>query len=201
MNIQAVYWDIGGVLVRTGDRQPRYELAARFGLSYQALEELVFASDWGKKAQRGEITEAERWDYLVEELGITPEEVPAVRRAFFGGDFLDDALVAYIRSLKPRCKLGVISNAMGGTRHFIEVECGLAGLFDHLTFSADVGVMKPDARIFQHALAGLCVAPAQAVFVDDFLHNVEAARLLGMQAVHFQSPAQALAELEQILTA
>ncbi|MCU0485107.1 MAG: HAD family phosphatase [Anaerolineales bacterium] len=201
MSIQAVYWDIGGVLVRTGDRLPRTVLARRLGMSYQDLETLVFNSEIGRKAQRGEITEPERWNSLVGELGIAAEEVPAVRQAFFGGDFLDEALVTYIRSLKPRCKLGVISNAMGGARHFIEVECGLAGLFDHLTFSAEVGVMKPDARIFQHALAGLGVEPAQAVFVDDFLHNIQAARALGMLAVHFQTPAQAVAELEQILTA
>jgi epoxide hydrolase-like predicted phosphatase len=201
LGIQAIYWDIGGVLVRTGYRQPRTALAQRLGMSYQDLESLVFGSEIGRKAQRGEITEAERWNYLAQELGIQPEEVFSVRQAFFGGDFLDQELVAYLQRLKPRYKLGVISNAMNGTRHFIEVQCGLAGLFDTLTFSAEVGVMKPDVRIFWHALDSLGVEPASAVFVDDFSHNVEAARLLGMQAVHFQSPAQAMAELEQILTA
>jgi epoxide hydrolase-like predicted phosphatase len=201
LSIQAIYWDIGGVLVRTGDPLPRTALAQRLGMSYQDLESLVFGSEIGRKAQRGEITEAERWNYLSQELGIQPEEVSLVRQAFFGGDFLDQELVAYLQRLKPRYKLGVISNAMNGTRQFIEVQCGLAGLFDTLTFSAEVGVMKPDVRIFRHALDSLGVEPASAVFVDDFFHNVEAARLLGMQAVHFQSPAQAMAELEQILTA
>ena len=200
MMIKAVYWDIGGVLVRTGNRQPRQELAARFGLSYQELEELVFGSDLGRKAQRGEIPEPERWAHLVDELGIPLEEVPAVRQAFFGGDFLDEDLVAYIRRLHERYQTGVISNAMGGVRRFIEVECGLADAFDHMTFSAEVGVMKPDARIFHHALAGLGVQPAEAAFVDDFLHNVEAACTVGMHAVHFRTPAQAMADLDLVLT-
>lgn len=201
MSIKAIYWDIGGVLLRTRDRQPRQQLAERLGLSYQELEALVFNSELGRKAQRGEIAETERWNHLVDELGITLEEVPAVREAFFGGDFLDQELVAYLRRLRPRYRLGVISNAMDGTRQFIEVTCGLAGVFDHLTFSAEIGVMKPDVRIFHHALAGLRVEPGEAVFVDDFLHNVEAARAVGMHAIHFQSPAQAMAELDEILGA
>lgn len=198
--IKAIYWDIGGVLVRTGDRAPRQELAARFGLSYQALEELVFGSELGRMAQRGEILESERWEHLVDELGISPQEVLAFRQTFFAGDFLDYMLVSYIHQLHSHYQTGVISNAMGGTRRFIEVECGLVGLFDHLTFSAEVGVMKPDARIFHHALAGLGVQAEEAVFVDDFAHNVEAASILGMHAVHFQNPAQAIAGVDSILS-
>jgi epoxide hydrolase-like predicted phosphatase len=199
MTIQAIYWDIGGVLIRTQDRTPRQQLAQRLGLTYQALEEFVFGSELGRKAQRGELPELERWASLAHELNIPPAEIPAVREAFFGGDFLDERLVAYIRNLRTRYRLGVISNAMSDTREFIEVRCGLAGVFDHLTFSAELGIMKPDPRIFQHALAALGVQPAEAVFVDDFMHNVEGARAVGMHAIHFQNPDQALADLEALL--
>jgi FMN phosphatase YigB (HAD superfamily) len=45
----------------------------------------------------------------------------------------------------------------------------------------------------------LGVAPGEAVFVDDFAHNVEGARLAGLHAIHFRSTDQARAELEQLL--
>jgi HAD superfamily hydrolase (TIGR01509 family) len=65
--------------------------------------------------------------------------------------------------------------------------------------SAEVGLAKPDPRIYQLALERLGVDPPEAVFVDDFLRNVEAARAAGLHAVHFKGPEQARAELEQLL--
>ena len=57
--------------------------------------------------------------------------------------------------------------------------------FDVLVYSGEEGVKKPDAEIFKRALERLAVQPAQAVFVDDVLANVQAARELGMQAIHY----------------
>ena len=69
-----------------------------------------------------------------------------------------------------------------------------------MVISAEVGIMKPDPRIFQYALEQLDVAPAEAVFVDDVIENVEAARAFGMHAIHFTTPRQAISELKQLLT-
>jgi epoxide hydrolase-like predicted phosphatase len=65
--------------------------------------------------------------------------------------------------------------------------------------SAEVGVMKPDARIYRIALEKLGVAPAEAVLLDDFPKNVEGARAVGMAAIHFTRPEQALDELKRLL--
>jgi 2-haloacid dehalogenase len=73
---------------------------------------------------------------------------------------------------------------------------GVADCFDVFATSAEVGVMKPDAHIYNVVLERLGIAPAEAIFVDDFIQNVEAARRLGMQAVHFVDPVAARRELE-----
>ena len=52
---------------------------------------------------------------------------------------------------------------------------------------------------YQIALERLAVQPEAAVFVDDFIENIEGARKLGIQGIHFQSPDQALAELRDLL--
>jgi HAD superfamily hydrolase (TIGR01509 family) len=51
--------------------------------------------------------------------------------------------------------------------------------------------MKPDARIYQIALERSSAQPAEAIFVDDFEHNIVAAQALGITTVHYQDPAQA----------
>ena len=65
--------------------------------------------------------------------------------------------------------------------------------------SGDVGIMKPDPQIFQIALERLDVAAEEAVFVDDFIENVQGARALGIHAVHFQGREQAIQELKALL--
>ncbi|HML16736.1 MAG TPA: HAD family phosphatase [Bryobacteraceae bacterium] len=59
--------------------------------------------------------------------------------------------------------------------------------FDHATLSFELGVVKPRAEIYEHAVRGLGVAPAHALFLDDREENVEGARAIGLHAGLFTS--------------
>jgi putative hydrolase of the HAD superfamily len=71
--------------------------------------------------------------------------------------------------------------------------------FEHMVISAEVGVMKPEARIYQIALEQAGVSPNEAVFVDDFYKNIEGCQAVGMHGIHFKNPEQAMNELQQLL--
>jgi HAD superfamily hydrolase (TIGR01509 family) len=60
-------------------------------------------------------------------------------------------------------------------------------------------MVKPDLQIYQWVIAELGVDASQAVFVDDFVQNIEGANAAGMKTIHFQSPDQALQELRSLL--
>jgi putative hydrolase of the HAD superfamily len=199
MAIQAVIWDIGGVLARTVDRQPRHQLAARFGMSYEQLEGLIWGGERGHMAQRGEIPAEVQWRWAAVQLGLSESQAEVLRQEFFSGDVMDDELVEYIRQLHSRYKTGIISNAMSDTRSLAFGKWGFKDVFDSLVFSAQAGVMKPDPRIFQLSLHELDVAPQAAVFIDDYIDNVRGAEAVGMQGIHFHSPDQVKAELEPLL--
>jgi epoxide hydrolase-like predicted phosphatase len=196
--IKAIVWDIGGVLMRTEDPTPRAELAAELGLRREELVELVFGGEQGRQAQIGALTQKELWDFVRSELKLESDDYPDLERRFFGGDILDRKLVDFVRTLKPAYKTGIISNAWSELPDILE-EWGILDAFDVVVGSGDEGVMKPDPRIFQIALDQLSVAPEESVFVDDFIENVESARNLGMQAVHFESREQTLRELQKLL--
>lgn len=196
MAIKAVIWDIGGVLLRTEDRRPRAALATELGLSYEDLVELVFGGERGHRAQRGEISPTENWSYVRQALELSPDQHTDLSQRFFGGDVLDQTLVNFIRSLRPRYLTAIISNAWRNLPEML-AQWGLAGDFDVVVGSGDVGIMKPDARIYQIALERLGVQPQEAIFIDDFIENVEGARQLGLLAVHFRNRQQALDELAQ----
>ena len=166
MPIKAVIWDIGGVIMRTEDQAPRAKLADELGVTRAYLNELIFEGEQGTRAQIGEINRKELWDYVRSELKLAPGEYSDLDERFFGGDVLDTDLVDFIRSLKPRFKIGIISNAWSQIEEAL-VEWGINDAFEVVVGSGDVGIMKPESRIFQIALERLGVEPSEAVFVDD----------------------------------
>lgn len=196
MSIEAIIFDIGGVLVRTMDRSPRTALAGRLGLTCDTLEKLVFGDE---RAQRGEVNTEEHWAYVCRQVKWPKEDWQALQQEFFAGDVLDTELINAIRAWHMIYKTAIISNALDDIRATIMNEWHIEDAFDVIVISAEFGVMKPDARIFQAALQALDVKPEEAVFVDDFIHNVEGAKAVGMQAIHFRSSTQIKSDLEQLL--
>jgi epoxide hydrolase-like predicted phosphatase len=199
MSIRAVVFDMGGVLVRTENRAPRTQLAARLGLTYDELSASVFDSKSAHQAMKGEITTAEHWEAVRKTLGVTKEEFALVPLEFWGGDALDQKLIDYLRSLRPHYKTALLSNAWDDLRQMIEEVWMINDAFDEILISAEVGLVKPDRRIFERLISDLGMEPAEVVFVDDFPHNVEAAKAAGLEAIHFLGPDQALGELLSLL--
>jgi putative hydrolase of the HAD superfamily len=68
--------------------------------------------------------------------------------------------------------------------------------FDHVCFSAEVQLAKPDAAIFHACLKAVRSRPEECLFIDDRAENVEAARALGMQALIFESVEQLAADVK-----
>ena len=81
-------------------------------------------------------------------------------------------------------RTGLLSNSWGNEypRHLF------AETFDAVVISGEVGMRKPEERIFQHALAELGLEPPECAFVDDIEANIAAAEALGMVGVHHQDP-------------
>jgi putative hydrolase of the HAD superfamily len=72
-------------------------------------------------------------------------------------------------------------------------------LFDAWVISAEVGMRKPEERIFLHAAGQLGLPPEQCVFIDDIKANVEAATAVGMVGVHHSQPPATAARLTALL--
>jgi epoxide hydrolase-like predicted phosphatase len=198
MSIRAVFFDLGGVLLRTEFQAPRQQLAERLGMEYDDLVKIVFDSDSGIKATMGEISSEQHWDSVMRRLKRPASELPAIRAEFFAGDILDRTLLDCLRSLRGKYKTGLISNAWGDLRDFIVRE-KFDDAFDRLIISAEVGAAKPEPKIFQIALEQFGVKPKEAVFVDDFLINIEGCEKVGMKGIHFKDPESTLQQLKELL--
>ena len=199
MSVRAVIFDFGGVLVRMVDDRPRRELAEQLGVELSHLDNLVFFSESAQLASRGEISVAKHWQAVGLALGIAPRDMPAFLQKYWSADDVNWRLLEYIRSLHPRYKVGLLSNAWDDLRQTMHQRWNIDGLFDELIISAEVKIVKPDPRIFQLAVDRLKVQPQEAVFVDDIMENVAAARTQGLIGIQYLELDQTLAELRYAL--
>lgn len=199
MTIKAVIWDMGGVIMRTTDFTPREELATGLGMTRHELEKIFFSSESGTRAQLGEIEFPQHLENVRLALRLPAGEMKTFWDRFWSGDELDTQLVEYIRQLKLNYRTGLLSNAFSNLRGWIASQVKFADAFDDIVISAEEGVMKPDPRIYRRSLENLGVAAGNAIFIDDFEHNVEGARAVGMHAIHFQNPDQVHADIKKYL--
>lgn len=108
-------------------------------------------------------------------------------------------LLDFIKSeLKPKYKIGIISNVLAGFIHLILSKNDIR-LFDDVVLSYKAGVAKPDPAIYRLALDNLGVKAEQAVFIDDQEKFCEAAEAVGMQAIYYEDFAQMKKDLQKIL--
>lgn len=89
-----------------------------------------------------------------------------------------------LAQVSDRCRVGLITNATSRLPHDL-ARLELAGHFDFIINSSEVGHAKPSPEIFAHALEVAGAAPGEAVFIDDTLANVQAAAAIGIHAHHF----------------
>jgi putative hydrolase of the HAD superfamily len=101
------------------------------------------------------------------------------RRAMAGAHTL-------LTSLRPRVRIGVVSNNLLAEQQEKLQQCGLADLVDALVVSEEAGVSKPDPAIFRLALRRVNAGAGEAVMVgDSWAADVEGARAAGIAAVWF----------------
>ena len=198
MILRAIFFDLGGVILRTEYQAPRERLAERLNMTYEDINKIVFESETARKASLGEVSVDQHWRAVMRRLRLPASEAETIRAEFFAGDVIDRDLLNFIRSLRPRYKTGVISIAWGDLRDYI-VKHQLDDAFDTLIISAEIGMIKPQPMIYQLALKQARVEAKEAAFVDDTPTNVEAANALGMHGIVFRDPAQVEENLKALL--
>ena len=119
---------------------------------------------------------------------------------YWSADDVNWELLDFIRKLRPRYKVGLLSNAWDDLRQTMHERWNIDELFDELIISAEVKIVKPDPRAFRLVVDRLGVQPDEAVFIDDIIDNIEAARREGMIAIQFNDTKQTLTELNHYLS-
>ncbi|MFW5713202.1 MAG: HAD-IA family hydrolase [Brevefilum sp.] len=199
--IHAIVFDIGGVLLKTEDRTFRQNLADRYGLKPADMERIVFDSQTARASTLGQEPEAAVWQNVAAKLQLSPEAIEGFRNIFFDGDQVDQELVQFLQGCRPHYKTALLSNAWEGARFQLAEKYGIkeGETVDRILFSYELGVAKPDPKIYQILADTVECEFDQILFVDDFIENVIAANELGIHTVHYQPGIDLISKIKKII--
>ncbi|MGE5407252.1 MAG: HAD family hydrolase [Syntrophothermus sp.] len=206
--IEAVVSDFGGVL--TTPLLPSFlalqdEIGVApedFGRALRAITEADGANPLFQM-ERGEISELaflERLcDGLEPLLGHRPH-MHRFREVFIGALHPNAETIGLMRELKESgLRMAMLTNNVREWEPLWRAKLPVDEIFETVVDSAFVGFRKPERRIYEITLERLGLAPEACLFIDDIEVNCEAARELGMRAVHFRDNDQAIEEVRAAL--
>jgi epoxide hydrolase-like predicted phosphatase len=201
MTKRAVIFDFGGVLMKTVDYSPRHQWDDRLSLPHGSVEKAVHNAESWAQAQIGKIPIKIYWENVAQRLNLSIQQVNQLARNFYSGDQLDVDLIEYIQQLRESgFAVGLLSNDSVELRPRLK-NLNIEKLFDPLIISAEIGVMKPDARAYQTVLEKLDCSADMAIFIDDRQENVDGAAALGIYPVFYHAGMDLRATLVPILDA
>ena len=204
--VRAVIWDFGGVVTSSPfDAFARYEAEAGLpsGFIRQLNARNPDSNAWAlfERSEVDVATFCRLFEAEAAEAGHPLEGERVI--ACLAGE-IRPRMVAVLNWLSGRYRLGCITNNVRADYDAGERRARIAEvmkLFDVVIESREVGIRKPEPRIYEIACERLEVTPAEAVYLDDLGVNLKPARAMGMHTIKVTDPDEALAELERALGA
>ena len=194
--IEAVFFDFGGVVAQL-DRDQMRRLERRHGLPKGGLWRAMYeAPEWqALKAGTGSETDwLEATSRTLDQLAGHAVSDQVLREEWQCWRRLDADIIALVSTLRPRYRVGMISNSKLTLEDELRDELGIYDDFEIVVNSARVGIKKPDTRIYHHAAGQMGVEYAACVHIDDLQPNIDGAIAAGFSAIHYEGHFPALEE-------
>lgn len=194
---QAVVFDFGGVLVAEPDRESVITFIQE---SFQfSKEEFEKANE--KRYQDGmqDHSDVEFWISYAKARGasLSSNWVESFKAVMRRAIKVDTAMYELIAQLKEKqIPVALLSNVDERIAKFL-YEFGLYEPFNPCLLSCEIGIEKPDLKAYEFLLEKLNLPATDVIFIDDRIENIEAAKVLGLDAILFESEPQLRRELIQ----
>ena len=194
--IKTIFFDIGGVLIDIHPERTYQYLSDSADVEVSMVKE-SFPWDAHDQYERG-IMNNEDWFITYKES--LPQPCCLKRSDFWNAWKLllgeEKNTVNILEALNKQYSIWLLSNT--NPKH-IQDEIEKRYLFPRLVngavYSFDVGVRKPEKEIYEIAMQRANANPQECLFIDDLLENIQAAKQIGIEGVHFISSEQLKQEL------
>jgi putative hydrolase of the HAD superfamily len=208
--IKAVISDFGGVLTTpllASFMALQDEIGIEAGALGRAMQRI--AEREGEhplfELERGRISEADFLAAMRRELESELGHEPQLHRfseIYFDALGVNEPMIGVMRDARDRGhRMALLTNNVREWEPLWRAMVPVDEIFEIIVDSAFVGIRKPEPEIYELTVERLGdgIGPSDCLFVDDVEVNIDAARQLGMQTVHFQSNEQAIPEIQAAL--
>lgn len=197
--IRAIILDYGGVISKPQNLDNVDNMIQFLNQDYNEFIK-IYLSNRGSY-DSGQLSGKEYWQRILQQFGLE----------FFGSKIdklihedveswtkINDSMIKFVEEVRSNVrKVAMISNMTRDTLVYMKLYFQWLDFFDELIFSCDLGINKPDSRIYDACLRKIEISPKECLFVDDSMQNVEGAMAVGMNAIHFESYEQFAQVLNQ----
>ena len=196
MNIKAVCFDLDGVYF-TPESFQRFKKSISNGIDEERLNNVLYKSSEMLSFKRGEITENEYWDFVRRELEIdlTNEQI---FRTLQDSYETNSEIVDIVHAVRKKgYKTCICSNNFITRIRELNNKFDFLKDFDVHVFSYEVGVMKPDQKIFESLVKKSQVRADQIIYSDDSPDKLAGAEELGIHTIVFEDVSSFVTKLKE----
>lgn len=182
MAIKTCLFDMGNVLVHFSHSKMCQNIAAVCDAPEADVKTLLIDSGLQWQIERGEITEQQFHAAFEQHLGKSVD-FAGLKHAAADIFWLNESIVPLLQELKAlKLRLVLLSNTSITHLNFIQDNFQVLGFFDDFTTSFEAGALKPDAKIYENALARANCEPQECFYTDDIEEYVLKAASFGINA-------------------
>ena len=190
MALRAVVFDYGMVLTGPRDEEALAALHRLTSMSPERFEDHYWVNRHAY--DEGKLTGLAFWERFVREAGVVGGSADLIEELNHWDARMwtteNREMLAWQLRLKERgIRTAILSNMGDNVLANMQRTFDWLPRFDVLVWSYQLRMAKPEPAIYLHVLKELDVRPEEALFLDDKLVNVEAARALGMRALEFST--------------
>ena len=175
--MKAIILDMYGVILKqTGDGFFEYVQQ-----SFPELDPEEILKPW-HKADVGEMSSLEMWTAL----GFQGD-IEKIEKNYLDTIELNDGFWDFIKAVRLKYKLAIISNDSSRWSKYLREKFNINQYFDVISISGDLGIRKPDDRIFRLTIEKLAVRAEECMYIDDRRGYLETAKKIGINTILFNS--------------
>lgn len=194
--IKLILFDLGGVVFTNGTRKFVRDVAARYNLPLEAVQEEL-DGEIGSRYREGKISRDNFWKTVIEKLNLK-ESSDNLESEWIGDYELIKSSEGIVKKLAKKYKVMYLSDNVRERVEKLNERFGFLSWFHNGVFSHEVGVRKPNPKIYEIALKKASVYPNESIFVDDKEKMLTPAKEMGITTILFESPRLLKKRLEKL---
>lgn len=194
--ITTILFDLGGVLFTNGTKIFVHQLSTAYNIPEEKVKDIL-DGDIGSQYREAKITRDEFWRQ-VKEILIIKVETFVLEKQWINGYELIYGTKHIIEELSKKYKIYYLSDNVKERVDALDKKFDFKKLFLGGIFSHEVGVRKPDPKIYEYALSVSGSLPSETIFIDDKQKMLDPATKMGIKTILFTSPEKLRQDLESI---